>query len=443
MTRLGLITLAWLALAPRAANGQEPLTLERAVDTALSRNAALHASRSAASESAAHVGEARAGAFPRVSFSESWQRGNQPVFVFGSLLSARQFGPANLALDALNHPDATGFFRASLGVEQLLFDGGRQRSATAGASIAHEMAIAATDQAAAALIVATTETFGRVICADAAGRAAAAAVAAAEEDRTRAERRRDAGMVTDADVLSLVVHVADLRQREIQAQGDAAVARAELNRLLGAPIEQAVQVVEPASGSAPASPGPDIAALLAEAEAARPEMRRAAAAARLAEVGREGARAALIPQVVTQGAIEMNGTAFNDRASAWLVGGELRWTLSTGGGELARIKAAAEGDARVRAERDTVRAAVHVEVISALRRVETARARQALGHAAVEEARESQRITRNRFAAGLAGVNDVLRASTALLDAERNQSSALVDSIVSEAMLRRALGRSR
>ena len=172
----------------------------------------MHASRSAAAESAAHVGEARAGAFPRVSFVESWQRGNQPVFVFGSRLSARQFGPADLALDALNHPDATGFFHASLGVEQLLYDGGRQRSATAGASIGHEMAIAATDQVAAALIVTTTETFGRVISADAAERAAAAALAAAEEDRTRAERRRDAGMVTDADVLGLVVHVADLRR---------------------------------------------------------------------------------------------------------------------------------------------------------------------------------------------------------------------------------------
>jgi len=64
-----------------------------------------------------------------VSFVESWQRGNQPVFVFSSLLSARQFGAANFAVDALNYPDANGFFHASLGVEQLLFDGGRQRSA--------------------------------------------------------------------------------------------------------------------------------------------------------------------------------------------------------------------------------------------------------------------------------------------------------------------------
>ena len=33
------------------------------------------------------------------------QRGNQPVFVFGSLLNQRNFTEANFAIDALNHPD--------------------------------------------------------------------------------------------------------------------------------------------------------------------------------------------------------------------------------------------------------------------------------------------------------------------------------------------------
>jgi hypothetical protein len=41
----------------------------------------------------------------------------------------------------------------------------------------------------------------------------------------------------------------------------------------------------------------------------------------------------------------------------------------------------------------------------------------------------------------MAAVNDVLRASTALLDAESNSVSALVDTMVARAMLHRALGR--
>jgi hypothetical protein len=37
--------------------------------------------------------------------TETVQRGNRPVFVFGSLLSQRRFTAANFALPALNHPD--------------------------------------------------------------------------------------------------------------------------------------------------------------------------------------------------------------------------------------------------------------------------------------------------------------------------------------------------
>ena len=105
------------------------------------------------------------------------------------------------------------------------------------------------------------------------------------------------------------------------------------------------------------------------------------------------------------------------------------------------MKAAAASIARARAEADDARAAVHVEVVSALRRLETARARQDAGRAAVDQARESQRIIRDRFDAGIAPVNDVLRASTAVLDADANRVAALVDTMVATAMLRRALGR--
>jgi outer membrane protein TolC len=59
----------------------------------------------------------------------------------------------------------------------------------------------------------------------------------------------------------------------------------------------------------------------------------------------------------------------------------------------------------------------------------------------VDQARESQRIVRDRFEAGITNITDVLRASSAVLDAEARRTSALVDAIVSAAMLRRALGR--
>jgi outer membrane protein TolC len=441
MDRIGRsIVVAFLALAPHAVAAREGLTLERAVQTALSHNAALRAARAAAGEAGAREAAARSEYFPRIALTESWRRSDQPVFAFSSLLSARRFAAGNFEIETLNHPDPIALHRAELGVEQVIFDGGRRRSAAETAALGHEISKDLAIEAEAAVAVATTEAFGRVLSGEAARRAAESGAAAAREDLARAERRRDEGMATDADVLALVVHLADLEQRGIQARAGAEAAAAELNRLMGEPVDAQLHVIEP-SGAPVAATLQDTASLLSEADAARPEIRRSSASERIAGAARRQARAALLPQVVAQAGLEIAGTDWNDRASSWMVGAELRWSFSTGGAEAAALRVAAASMERTCAEADDVRAGVHVEVVSALRRAQAARARFEVGATAVEQARESQRIVRDRFEAGVAPVNDVLRASAALLDAEANRAAALVDSVVAMAVLNRALGR--
>jgi outer membrane protein TolC len=430
----------WLAGCPLTAAAGERLTLDDAVQQALAQNRSLSAVRAGAEEAAARASEARAIFFPRVSFTESWQRGDQPVFVFSSLLSARQFTASNFAIDALNHPDALSFFHGVFSVEQLVFDGGRTRAAVGAAESRRDMADAGVNELALAVVTRVTETYGRVLRAESAHRAAESAVAAAKEDLARAERRRDAGVASDADVLSLAVHLGDVRQRAIQASGEAAIARAELNRLTGAPITRDVTVEEPAA-AATVTGGADLAALLREAEAARPDLRRAQAGVEAAERAADQARATWWPSVVAQAAYLVDGTTFSDRASAWVIGGELRWSWSTGGGQAASIRAASHAVTRARAERDDALAAVHVDVVSALRALETAEASEAAARSGVEQARESDRIIRNRFDAGLAGVTEVLRSSTAALDAETRRVGALANRLQAGAALGRALGR--
>jgi outer membrane protein len=435
-----LTALVVMFAAPALA-AQELLTVDRAVQDTLAHNASLRAARAAVAETDARTGEARSGWYPRVSIAETWQRGDQPVFVFSSLLAARQFSAANFAPDALNHPDPIGFFRTSIGVEQLLFDGGRQRAMVDSANSQHDIAQLGTDAATAALALAAVQAYGRTAVAEAGERAATAALDAAREDLTRAEHRRENGVATDADVLALVAHAADLQQRVIQNHSDAAVSRAELNRLMGAPIQRDYHIAQPSDIDGVTLAATSVDALLAEADRGRPELQRAAAAQQLADADRRTARAALIPQVSLQGVFDVSGTQFTHRASAWLAGAGVRWNLSLGGAERAQLTAATEARTRAAAEAEDVRAAVHVEVVTALRQLQAANARQAAGRAAVEQARESHRITRDRFEAGLAGVTDVLRASSAVVEAERQRISAVVDTVVSAAMLRRALGR--
>ncbi|MGE3176915.1 MAG: TolC family protein [Vicinamibacterales bacterium] len=438
--RGGLILLAVSCASIVTASAQTTLTLDDAVRTALGRNRTLLSARSHAVEADSRVDEARAGLLPSITVSESWRRGNQPVFVFSSLLSARQFAATNFAIDALNHPDPQGFFQTAVGIDQLLFDGGRVRSLVRAASLQRDLARTSADEAAGQTVLAVTQAYGQLLAAQAARRAADAGLAAARDDLTRARQRRDAGMVTEADVLSLAVHASDLEQRVIQADGDAAVARAELNRAMGEPPDREYDVSEPAEALV-GDDVPPLPALLQDAETRRPALRRAMLAEELSQTLRRQARTALLPQVAAQAAVEVSGTSVGDRASAWIVGGQVRWSFSAGGAERARLRAAAEAASRARIEREDARNAVEVEILSARRRLEAARARRTVGQAAVDQARESQRIVRDRFDAGLATVTDVLRASTALLDAEARRTGALVDALVSRAALDKATGR--
>jgi outer membrane protein TolC len=105
------------------------------------------------------------------------------------------------------------------------------------------------------------------------------------------------------------------------------------------------------------------------------------------------------------------------------------------------MKASASSATRARADADDVRAQVQVEVVSAVEQVRSARARQVVGQAAVAQARESARIIRDRYDAGLLPINDVLRAAGAVLDAELQRVGALVDEMTGRARLNRAVGR--
>ena len=115
------LLVAALGLAAPAA-AQTSLTLTEAISRARARNPDAGSAAAAEREAAQRVTQARAAYWPKVDVTESWQRGNQPVFVFSSLLAQRQFTSADFALGALNHPDALSNFRSAITVEQSLFD---------------------------------------------------------------------------------------------------------------------------------------------------------------------------------------------------------------------------------------------------------------------------------------------------------------------------------
>lgn len=429
------LALIVAAMWPAVAWAQAPLTLGEAMARARRATPEARALDAAAGEAEARVAQAQAGYFPRVDLVESVQRSNQPVFVFSSLLSQRRFSSSNFAIDGLNRPQPITNVRTGLVVQQALFDSG-QRLSVRGARLGRELADAARAGAGQDLALAAAAAFIRALEADAGVRASHAAVEAAESDVQRARARREAGLVTDADVLAADVYLADMRQRRIALEADRVVARLELNAAIGAPLDEVAVLVPPAVPP-PAATGQ----LVADARRLRAEHRQAELKTELAAATLDAAKAAFLPRVAVEGGVEGNGTGVADQRASWMVGALVQLNLFRGRGDVARVTEARHARTRAEAERARLERQIEVEVRTAIARLEAARAREAVGRAALAQATESRRIVRDRYDAGLATITDLLRAAETVSDAEARATSAELNAILEAVALDRAVGR--
>jgi outer membrane protein TolC len=393
--------------------------------------AAVQAGAEAAS---ARVRQAESGRLPKLNYSESWQRSNNPVFVFGSLLTQRQFGESNFAIGSLNHPAALNNFQSLVSVDQPIFDAGLTKQAVASAKLGVEAAAEdkrKTEQQAIGRVAAAY--YAALLAADM-GKVADAAVRSAEADLERAISVRDAGMSTDADVLSIRVHLAAMREQQIQRRSDLGVAEAALDEAMGEPLDTYFTLTTPLAAPAAAPAAPDGAL-------ARPEIRLAKLSGQIAESQAATARVAYLPQVSFRAAFEADRQKFVTGAGAnWSAGVTLRWNLFNGFADRARIEEASSAMNRARAVEKQATAGVKLEVRRAQADLEAARQRMIVAESTITQAEESLRITKNRYEAGLTTVTELLRSETALAEAQSRHVIAIHDQRLAGVALEFAMG---
>ena len=110
-TLLASLSSSLLASAQAPAPTPQNLTLPEAVREALEKNPTVQAAVAYAQAVHEGIAEAKAARLPRVDFSEGFTRGNNPVYVFGGLLTQRQFTASNFDLNFLNTPPPLDIFR--------------------------------------------------------------------------------------------------------------------------------------------------------------------------------------------------------------------------------------------------------------------------------------------------------------------------------------------
>src|ERR1039457_2606044 len=419
---------------------QDPLSLHDAVRLAIHENKAIAATAAGAQASQARVTEARSGWLPKVNYSESFARSDNPVFVFSSLLTQHQFGPDNFNIGPLNRPDFLNNFQSQVTVDQVLYDAGQTRHAVKSAELTKKMTgeeqRSVQMQAISRVAVAY---YGALLAAEDL-KTAEQAMRSAEADLTRPEPVRAAGMSTDVDVLSTRVHLAAVNEQRIDRAAELDVAKAALNDALGVPLDTLHSLT---SALAPLAL-PDLALddLEKEAPAAQPEARQSRLAADLAQTQADAARGAILPRVNFHAAFEADRQRFVTRGGAnWLAAINVRWNLFNGFADKAHIAETGYSAARASADAQRADSAVRLQVRRAYAGLRAAAQRIDVAKAAVAEAEESLRITQNRYEAGMTNVTDLLRNETAALESRTRYLAAVHDQRVAAAMLEFAAGR--
>src|SRR5271169_2941143 len=217
--------------------GQESLSLRDAVRVALDHNKSIEAAGAARQAAGARIQQAKSGWLPRLNYSESLTRSDNPVFVFSALLTQHQFTEQNFALGALNQPNALNNFQSQLNLDQVVFDANQIRNATRSAHLMESVSLEDGRRTQQDVTAGVVRTYYAAVLSGETLAAAKEAVHSAEADLKRAEAVRAAGMSTDVDVLSIRVHLAAVTEQQITRAANVDVARAALNDVLGEPLE--------------------------------------------------------------------------------------------------------------------------------------------------------------------------------------------------------------
>ena len=426
-----------LAVVLSSAALAQSVTLREAVDEALSENPATASADARQRTARAREAEARAARFPRIDVTEAVTRGNNPVFVFGTLLEQGRFAPRHFDPAFLNAPDPLTNHRLAATAQFVIFDRLRTATAVRHAHNGAERAGLELEETRQQLRAQVVTAYYGVLVAEERVAVARDAARTAEADAKAARDRFEQGLSVESDALSAAVQLAELRQRVIGAEGERAIAHAALAILLDRPPNETIRV----AGTLPAAPidPVELEEAIARANSRRTGVKIAASNAHDAQLQLSAERASLLPRVDAFGTLGASGATLGGRDTDHTAGIAVTLELFDRA-RPARVAAARGEIDAARAAETMARDAVTLEVITAWHRLRAADAAAAVAAAAVGQAEAAARIVRDRHAEGLVTITEYLRAQTALLGVRFDLLAARYARLTAHAGLLRATG---
>lgn len=417
------VILALAVCCPGAAEAQQnpaaqPLTLLEAVKIALEKNPQRKAALADTKAASADIKEARSFLMPRVTFSETATRGNDPVYVFGSRLRQQRFTAADFALNTLNTPTPLGNYATRFGGTWNLFDSfaswrGLDRAKSAQDASAQQLA--RTEQE---IVFRVVDSYYGVLLAKKQLELGEQALKTAQAILDQSKNRFESGVAVQSDPLSAQVRLAARQQELIRAQNNLSLARAQLSTALGLPAETEFDPIEAlAEKNLPALS-------LEEAEKkameSRPDLKRIRSEETAQQQSVSIAKASFGPRVNAFADWEADNPAFaSGGGNNWTAGIELQFDLFEGGAKRAELSREQALQEKVASVKEMATDAAKLEVRRAYYDVNAAHQQIEVARAAIAAAQESLRINQDRYESGLSTIADLLAAEEA---ARRSQT---------------------
>jgi outer membrane protein TolC len=416
----------------------EALTLSTACERALKNNPLIRMTLAGHQIADAQLREARAGWFPLLQFSETFTRGNNPVFVFGSLLEQARFTAANFRLPELNNPEPLSNFRTALIFRQTLFDQLQTYTRVKQARLGQRQADLQKAMVEQQIRFEVVRTYSGILVAHAKKGVTEEAVKTAESDMKRIHDRFKNGLAVESDLLAAEVQLAEFRQQQIDSEGDVAIAYAALNTVLGLPVDTLQKVAgELADKRFEAVTQEELVRL---ALLQRPDYLRAGYNVLTNKEGVVGAKREYLPRVDIFGNYGLSGNDLSSGSSDYTISASLTFNIFDAG-RRARIEKAKAEESLATAEQERLANEIRLEVVRAYQQHLSARGRLAVAGQVIDQAVETHRIVQNRYREGLTTITEVLRSETALLRARLNLIAARSDHYVSYAHLLLSAGK--
>ena len=361
----------------------------------------------------ADVREARSVLMPRLMFSETATRGNDPVYVFGSELRQQRFTNADLALNRLNTPTPIGNFSTRFGGTWNLFDSfaswhGVNRAKQMNDAAEHQLA--RTEQE---IVFRVVDSYYAVLLATKQLEVAEQAVKTSQAIMDRSQARFDSGLVVESDLLTAKVRMAARQQELIRARNNLDLARAQLSAAMGVPVDS---VFQPAEALAEHTlPVPVLQKIEKQALANRPDLKRIQSEEAAQQQSVAMAKSSFGPRVNAFAGWEMDNPTFvaGGGGNNWLGGVEVQFDIFQGGAKRAELSRERALQERVTAMKQVAGDGVRLEVRRAYYDLDSARQEIEVARAAIAQAQDSLRINQNRYDGGLTTITDLLGAEEA------------------------------